>query len=177
MESFSPRPSRPAQSQDRNELPARPSREPRVVRERESVIKPKSKKSLKSLYLGLAVVAVLVLAYFGWNMLTASGSAINKDRYQAVFLTNGQVYFGKLSAAKGDYYQLKDIYYLQASSAANSDNPQETSSDDSSNIQLIKLGQEVHGPEDEMFIAKDQLLFFENLKEDSKVVTTIKESK
>ncbi len=33
--------------------------------------------------------------------------------YQAVFLTNGQVYFGKLSSTAASYATLKDIYYLQ----------------------------------------------------------------
>jgi hypothetical protein len=71
--------------------------------------------------------------------------------------------------------KLSDIYYLQAQAAANeSENPQETSSK-SSDVQLIKLGNEVHGPEDEMIISKDQILFFENLKTDGKVSDSIKQ--
>jgi ABC-type Zn uptake system ZnuABC Zn-binding protein ZnuA len=40
-------------------------------------------------------------------------------------------------------------------------------------VQLIKLGSEVHGPEDAMMIAKAQVLFYENLKPDGKVAQSI----
>ena len=40
-------------------------------------------------------------------------------------------------------------------------------------MQLIKLGSEIHGPDDEMIINKDQVLFFENLKTDSTVAKSI----
>lgn len=53
-------------------------------------------------------------------------------------------------------------------------NPQKTTTDQR-NVQLIKLGQEVHGPEDEMILSKDQVLFIENLKPDGKVAKTIAE--
>jgi len=38
---------------------------------------------------------------------------------------------------------------------------------------LIKLGSEIHGPDDEMIVSKDQILFFENLKKDSQVSASI----
>ena len=58
--------------------------------------------------------------------------------------------------------------------AADANNPQKTA-DANSNVQLIKLGNEIHGPEDNMIIARDQVLFFENLKNDGKVSATIKD--
>lgn len=36
-------------------------------------------------------------------------------------------------------------------------------------MQLIKRGEEVHGPEDAMIINRDQVLYYENLKPSSKV--------
>jgi hypothetical protein len=41
------------------------------------------------------------------------------------------------------------------------------------NLNLIKLGGEAHGPEGDMYIAKDKILFFENLKDNSTVVQAI----
>jgi hypothetical protein len=44
---------------------------------------------------------------------------------------------------------------------------------DASNFELIKLGNEIHGPEDEIIIPKSQLLYFENLKPGGTVSKTI----
>jgi len=86
-------------------------------------------------------------------------------------LSNGQVYFGKLSTLNSEYIKLTDIFYLQTKAADASENPQKTSS--ASDVQLIKLGSEVHGPDDQMIISKDQVLFFENLKADGTVAKSI----
>ena len=43
-------------------------------------------------------------------------------------------------------------------------------------MSLIKLGEELHEPEDLMIINKDNILFIENLKADSKIVKAIVES-
>lgn len=148
----------------------------------ESVGKRSSKRSKdgssKKKTIGLIAAAVAIIALIGvgaWFVMGKVGGAglIDSGRYQAVFLSNGQVYFGKLKV-KGDYYVLTDIYYLQSSTdtATSTDDPQDTATSD---VKLIKLGTEVHGPEDEMVIARDQVLFFENLQEaeNSNVVKSI----
>jgi hypothetical protein len=45
------------------------------------------------------------------------------------------------------------------------------------NINLVKLGAELHGPTDEMRINRDHILFIEDLKDDSQVVQGIKRFK
>lgn len=129
------------------------------------------------------IILVLLLGAIGWlawsnSQNNAGGVGIDGGKYQAVFFTNGQVYFGKLKASNNDYMQLTDIYYLQtqATSDAESDNLQKTSTDQN-NVQLIKLGDEIHGPEDKMVISRDQVLFYENLKADGKVAQSIEEHK
>jgi len=120
-----------------------------------------------------------VTGWFVWSNMTSGGPGIDSSKYQAVFFTNGQVYFGKLQASGGDYIKLTDIYYLQSQQAGGNEesgNPQETATDQS-NVQLIKLGDEIHGPEDEMIISKSQVLFYENLKPDGKVAQSIKKFK
>lgn len=126
-----------------------------------------------------AVVVILgAVGWFAWSNIQG-GAAIDGSKYQAVFFTNGQVYFGKLHAFNGEYMKLTDVFYLQNSQqsqdAADSKNPQATSTDQ--NQQLIKLGREVHGPEDEMIISKDQVLFYENLKPDGTVTESINKYK
>lgn len=122
------------------------------------------------------VVVVLVLLgvwYFAFNKGTA---AVNKDEYQAVFLTNGQVYFGKLQNVNGNYLGLSDVYYLQVNQSLqpkSSDKKADTSSADNSQLKLVKLGNEIHGPEDQMQVSAKQVLFWENLKNDGKVAQAI----
>ncbi len=85
---------------------------------------------------------------------------IDSGAYQAVFLTNDQIYFGYLKNISSDYLILADVYYVKV--------------DESGTGRLIKLGAgEPHGPKDEMIINQDQVLFWENLKPDSPVVKTI----
>ena len=113
---------------------------------------------------GVAVVLVLVgLAWWlGW--LPWGGMAT----YQAVFLTNNQVYFGKLAKQNSQYPVLTDIYYLRVTQPLQPSQP-------NPNISLIKLGDELHGPADKMEINRDQILFVEDLKSDSQVVRAIKD--
>lgn len=130
----------------------------------------------------LAVVILALLGVVGWLLLgpTKSAPDIATDKYQAVFFTNGQVYFGKLSSEGRDYLKLTDVYYLQnqeaVSDEADSENPQEAGTTQS-NTTLIKLGEEVHGPEDAMIISREQVLFYENLKSDGRLVQSIEEYK
>jgi hypothetical protein len=126
----------------------------------------------------VAVAVLLVsLAALGWFISRAVSSvaadqAIKTKQYQAVFLTNGQVYFGKVSNVDKSYVSIKDIYYLQVqqtvqpkdNSAANANNQQ---------VSLAKLGGELHGPEDVMYVSRQQVLFWENLKNDGKVADAI----
>jgi hypothetical protein len=137
----------------------------------------KKPRRFKTAFIAAGAILVLLLASAGtWFVINKTGvtGSIDGSRYQAVFFTNGQVYFGKLKAMNGDYMRLTDIYYLQAKSTeGNESNPQEASAQDASNVQLVKLGSEIHGPDDEMVINKDQILFFENLKKDSNVSSTI----
>jgi hypothetical protein len=66
------------------------------------------------------------------------------------------------------------VFYLQAKTdTANASNLQKTSPDSNSGVELIKLGNEVHGPEDKMVISHNQVLFYENLKSDGRVTQLI----
>jgi hypothetical protein len=139
-------------------------------------------KKSNNMKITIAIVAAVIIIVVGGIIAYAlksggssTSSVIKTNEYQAVFFTNGQVYFGKLATLNSDYFKLTDIYYLQADSSDtnSSKNPQETNTDQNANVQLIKLGNEIHGPEDEMVVSKDQVLFFENLKSGGKVTKSI----
>lgn len=125
--------------------------------------------------LTVAVGVVIVVAAAGlitWGVLRDSRTGIDSAKFQAVFLTNGQVYFGKLEAYTPQSMKLTDIFYLQAKDAANNQTPQQLANS-TADVQLIKLGNEVYGPADEMIIPKTQVLYYENLKSDGNVAQTM----
>ncbi|MEK7641233.1 MAG: hypothetical protein AAB389_04545 [Patescibacteria group bacterium] len=117
----------------------------------------------KLVWLVVAVLAVIVLMQSGVLPVRLSG------KYQAVFLSNNQVYFGKLYNTGADYPVLRDIYYLQVTQVLQPKDPRSPAQQ----INLVKLGGELHGPEDEMRINGNQILFVEDLKSDSQVVAAI----
>lgn len=132
------------------------------------------KGRLAIVLIGLVALALLIGGAWMLNQRINPG-LVDGDKYQAVFLTNGQVYFGKIENPNADYVRLTNIFYLQATDAGS--NPQQTeegATEPTNDVQLIKLGTEVHGPTDEMLIAREQVLFFENLKDDGNVSQSIK---
>lgn len=116
-------------------------------------------------------VAALVIVIALGVMFKQGVFSKASEGYQAVFLSNGQVYFGKAQAA-GDSVVVKDIYYLQVSQQQIQPAPEGQTQQPQ--VQLVKLGNEIHGPKDEMKINKDHVLFIEDLKEDGKVVKAIR---
>ncbi len=117
-----------------------------------------------------AVIAIVIILAVSGRM---GWLALGGGKYQAVFLTNNQVYFGKLSSPKSDYPVLRDIFYLQVTQTLQPQDPKVPPPAGGQQIQLVKLGNELHGPIDEMKINKDQILFIEDLKPDSQVVKAI----
>lgn len=139
--------------------------------------------------LGVVVLVLIVLGVLFRDKLFGAkgsmmGSVAGSSGYQAVFLTNGQVYFGKMSNADGDYPELTDIYYLQVvqpplqgQQTPTAGQPATNTAPQQPQISLVKLGNELHGPVDEMHIAKSQILFYEDMKTDSQVVKAIQSYK
>ncbi|MDB5178200.1 MAG: hypothetical protein JWN01_143 [Patescibacteria group bacterium] len=130
----------------------------------------------KVLAILLILVSVVTLGWFGnkaYSAMTADG-AVKAKQYQAVFLTNGQVYFGKASRVDNSYVKLTDIYYLQVQQQVQ---PKDQSAGQQPQVSLAKLGGELHGPEDVMYVSRQQVLFWENLKDDGKVAKAIKDYK
>lgn len=134
-------------------------------------VPPRSPLKAWPIVLTLTVVIVAALGFFFRDRLSFLSANISDtlptQGHQAVFLTSGQVYFGKLEKA-GEWFKLSDVYYLQVDQ-----NLQQGSTPLSSNFQLVKLGSEIHGPEDVMYLEPKNVLFWENLKPDSQVLQAI----
>lgn len=130
----------------------------------------------KSWVLLVAVIVVVAIAgYIVFMMPAASlGGGASSAAYQAVFLVNNQVYFGKVYSPSSQFMTLKDIYYLQVQQQIQ---PVQGAANPSTAINLVKLGGELHGPTDEMRINRDQILLIEDLRSDSNVVKAIENYK
>jgi hypothetical protein len=108
--------------------------------------------------------------------------------WHAVFLTNGQVYFGQLDRPEAQYARLTDVYYLQLQQVQQSPTTPPAFDPNSQEgeaqvvdapqpvpprLTMIKFGTELHGPVDFMEINRDHILFWEELRSDSQVVQAI----
>ena len=155
--------------------------EPQETSSEANLAQPLKKKSgwgSKILVIVIIIVVILVglflvSKYTSWNILNVdkNSSDIKTTGWQAVFLSNGQVYFGRITKQNEKVLVLADIYYLQVSQQIQ---PTEAEQEAQQNLSLVKLGNELHGPTDEMFINMNHVLFTEELKADSRVVDAIK---
>lgn len=115
--------------------------------------------------LSLAVRTQLFRAGFATLFAPSAAEVIDRNLYQAVFLAGGQVFFGKLQEQGDHYFALSDVFYLSVPDQAGAQG------------QLIKRGNEIHGPKDPMIIPVNEVLFIENLRDDSQVTTAIRKFK
>jgi len=124
----------------------------------------------------IAVIVIIAIAGYWVFKKPSSNSIVDATKYQAVFLSNGQTYFGKVVDPNEKYIALTDVYYLvlkQPLQSQKNDTADQDQDRSKAEYTLIKLGKEMHGPTS-MSINKDQILFIENLADDSRVVSAIK---
>lgn len=113
----------------------------------------------------IALIAGLCIWYH-WSY--SAKSFVDGGKYQAIFTTNNQAYFGKMQILADGSYRMTNVYYLQQAGTT----AQRANTDDQT-PQLVKMGSELHGPEDAIVFPTEQVQFWENLKADSKVTKAI----
>src|ERR1700735_4719932 len=133
------------------------AREPEAPEEVDDQPEPDSPRGpSRIIFIAALMVALAVLAA-GW-MVSHPGAVSFDQTYQAVLLTNGQVYFGRLEGYGTKNPVLREVYYVQ--SGVN-DQKQPT------NI-LLKRGKEWHGP-DRMYLNPRQIIMVEPVGPTSRV--------
>jgi hypothetical protein len=145
----------------------------------ENLLNKKSRRELILWTAILMVVTVLLLSvlsflFSGDSNLSRSLNWADPSKYQAIFLSNGQVYFGKVVNTNKDTLVLEDVFYLRAAESLQAGAEQ---IEQNENFSLIKLGNEIHGPEDNMKINLNHVMFVEDLKWESKIIEAINEYK
>lgn len=131
------------------------------------------KTQYKIVFLVVPLLLILVAAgIYGAALMKKERSVASA--YQAVFLANGQVYFGHAEHRTASYVTLTNIYYLQSRQPLQDPGAKKADAPAEPELTLVKLGDELHGPTDRMEINRDQILFIEDLREDGKVASAIK---
>jgi hypothetical protein len=111
----------------------------------------------------------LVIALLGAGLYIARRAPAGprlETPYQAILLTNGQAYFGKLEGWGTPYPVLRDVFYVQ--SQTNPETKQVT------NI-LVKRGKEWHGP-DRMYLNASHIVLVEPVNPNSRVAELIRQA-
>jgi len=174
---------RPKEPQAQPVMQAQP--QPHVAHHTSGRRDTSDKKSPKKWLIALIIaVVVIILGGIGcWMWMAKShnvDTGINSSEYQAVFTTNGQVYLGKLSPYNGTYLRLTNAFIVVSPTTGQSgSDATKTDSTDALNqtdTQLVKITSGILEPQDEMFVARSQVLFYENLKPDGKAAKLIQQN-
>lgn len=120
-----------------------------------------------SCFVGVVVIGIALLLFLHRN-----DQRIMTDRYQVVYLVTGQIYFGKLQNKGGQYLTLRNVYTVENQTASSNS----TTGSVTTPSKILKVSQQVYGPDDSMAIRADQVQFWQNLRSDSKVVKAIESS-
>ncbi|MDO8649727.1 MAG: hypothetical protein Q7K33_00185 [Candidatus Berkelbacteria bacterium] len=121
----------------------------------------------------LGVVIVVAAVWYGYASLQ-SGRPNTSGPRQAVFMADGQIFFGYASDLHNQVVLLKDVYYLRSQPSLT---PADTKAPapSTSSVDLIKLGDEIYGPAGEMRINRDRISHIDDMKADSQVNQKITE--
>lgn len=118
------------------------------------------------------------------------------ETYQAVFLSNGQIYFGQLDTLSRSHMHLSDVYYIQetttvveepvattelpvdadtvsALGAADEVAVAESTPQTQTGLQVVRVGSEIHQPVNELVLNRDHIIMWQNLSPDSQIIDAI----
>jgi hypothetical protein len=116
-----------------------------------------------------AIIVVLALIIVGgiayWFL--GRGAVTMTTAYQAVLLSNGSAYFGRLEGLGTPFPVLRDVFYVQSS--------QDPQTKQVSNI-LVKRGKEWHAP-DRMILNANMIVLVEPVNPTSRVAQLISQAK
>ena len=122
---------------------------------------PKTAGGWTALLLGLILIWQIATTYT--RLFPEALPKINPGQFQGVYLNNGQEYFGHLEEMNADYVLLKDVHFLRTKDEKS---PQQS-------IDVIRMVDSVHSPENVMYIPKEQIIFWQNIRQDSPLAKAI----
>lgn len=115
----------------------------------------------KKIVWGIVILVVLVaIGLWAWTEVASSKDANGPSPYSAVYLTSGDIYFGKLSWFPQPH--LTDVWYLQRAADASGQ----------SQISVAPLKNVFWGPVNEITLNQSQILFWTRLSNASQLVNS-----
>ncbi|MDB5163597.1 MAG: hypothetical protein JWS12_214 [Candidatus Saccharibacteria bacterium] len=140
---------------------------------------PTSRRQKTFLFFKIATITLLfsgtiLLVALVLSLALAKGKPesrlVDGKKWQVVVIGQSQApYFGRIKEVNDKYVRLVDIYYFKANQTVQPD----SNTNQQQNISLVKLGCEIHGPQDQMVIRRDDVVYWENLKDDGQVAKAI----
>lgn len=123
------------------------------------------RRALLGVLIGAALGGLIWLLVVFLSPTDPFAGLVDERRYQAVFLDDGRVYFGDLTEASDEFFELRNAFYIQ-------EIPGETEEDPTTQ-QVRPISTEFHQPENRMLISRDDVVLVENLAPDSEVAAAI----
>lgn len=85
----------------------------------------------------------------------------------------GGYIYGKLSVLNSEYYKMTEVYFIQATQQqADGENAQAAAQ-----AELVTVKNSIHGPQDTVYINRDKVMLWQNLREDGAVMQTLNNNK
>jgi len=103
------------------------------------------------------VITVFVICSFYFVYAAGSKNWPFKVKYQVVALESGEVYFGKLSLFPSA--KMMDVW-----------TPQQSGSEKKPSLQLVPFTSSYFSPENTLYLSKEKIIWWSDLKEDSQAV-------
>lgn len=116
-----------------------------------------------ALVLAIALVTMLI-------MKSQPAQVVDINKFQVIYLTNGQAYFGKLQNTTGEYLVMRTPYVAQSVETPGADGQEAAPT-----TTLLRVRDQTYGPEDSIAFKAEQVSFWQNLRSDSKVTAAIKQ--
>lgn len=126
---------------------------------------------MRTLLSFMVAVGVAIVTMAGCGAKPDGQAGDNGEPYYAFTLSNGSLLFAQLKSQDKLYLYLSHIHYLQRTPPSN---PPKRGEPETPNLQLVRQSMDLHGPQDELILNRAQLLFYQELREDSRVVQAIR---
>lgn len=115
----------------------------------------------------IGALAGVLLCLGGWLLFGGHARVAMSTPYQAVLLSNGSAYFGRLSGLGTPFPVLTEVYYVQSR-----EDPQ---TKQATNI-LVRRGKEWHAP-DRMILNANMIVLVEPVNPSSRVAELISQNR
>lgn len=126
--------------------------------------------------IAVPLLILLLLLVLRGDSDTGSGDVaggVRDNRLQAVYMANDRVFFGDVEELSGEWFELRDAYYLRrsaAEAAAEGEGEQEATTTD-----LVPIQQEVGGDGD-MLVNSREVVLVQDLAADSDISRKIEDA-